>query len=254
MLARSARVGPRVAPRSRMKSAFAAMLLASCSAPPAPSALATPTAPDASALDARPDAPTADASTNGFLTDEVETRDGGNVLVDHVTYFSGSLRIHGVVCRPAGSGAHPLVMLDHGGFVGIAADTESSSACSKFAELGIVAALSSYRGEDGSDGSVEVCAGEVDDVLAMKAILAQEPYVLADRIATIGFSHGACIATMSALRDPSLRAVVDFSDPRTSRPRSLSGKPSSTTASRSARRRTRARRPARRCISISSRR
>jgi len=186
-----------------------ALLLVGCSAP----AATTPPPPEP-VNDAAADVANAvDAGATGFLTDETTAVDGGNVLVDAVTYLSGSLVIHGRVCRPASGGPHPLVMLDHGGFEGIDLDTTSVSACTGLASLGIVAAMSSYRGEDGSDGEVEVCLGEVDDVLAMKAILVAEPWVTADRVATVGFSHGACIATMSALRDPSLRAVVDFFGP-----------------------------------------
>src|SRR5450432_2242367 len=123
----------------------------------------------------------------------------------------GTLVIHGLVCRRAGGGVHPLVMLNHGGFYGI--DPTTRDQCVAFAQAGIVAGVSSYRGEDGSQGSVEVCLGEVDDVLAMKAVLSAQPYVDAERVATVGFSHGACIATMLALRDNTLRAAVDFFGP-----------------------------------------
>lgn len=179
----------------------------------APTGAPPPPAPaNDAAVDAAVDAEI-DAAPAGFLSDQSTTLDGGDVIVDDVTYLSGSLVVHGVVCRPSGAGAHPLVMLNHGGFVGIDADTRVRSACTGLAQLGIVGAMSSYRGEDGSDGAVEVCLGEVDDVLAMKNVLVQQPWIAPDRVATVGFSHGACIATRMALRDPTLRAAVDFFGP-----------------------------------------
>ncbi|HEY2369195.1 MAG TPA: hypothetical protein VGH87_22515, partial [Polyangiaceae bacterium] len=63
-----------------------------------------------------------------------------------------------------------LVMLNHGGFMGI--DPLTREQCTGFAKLGMVAGVSSYRSEDGSDGNI---------------------------------SHGACIAGMLALREPRLR-------------------------------------------------
>jgi pimeloyl-ACP methyl ester carboxylesterase len=193
---------------SSLAAVFATLLLAGCSgAAPAPVA-ATPAAPPDAGLDAgEAGAPV------GFLSDEPRASDGGGVVVDDVTYLSGTLVIHGRVCRPAGAGRHPLILLDHGGFVGIDADPTATEACGDLARIGIVAAMSEYRGEGGSDGAVEVCLGEVDDVLAMKAVMVVQPYVDAARVATVGFSHGACIATMTALRDPTLRAAVDFFGP-----------------------------------------
>src|SRR5205823_12674461 len=102
-------------------------------------------------------------------------------------------------------------MLDHGGFLGI--DPTTRDQCIGFAQYGIVAGASSYRGEDSSEGTVEVCLGEVDDVLAMKEILRAQPYVNPNRVGAVAFSHGACITDMLALRDKTLRAAVDFYGP-----------------------------------------
>jgi len=135
----------------------------------------------------------------------------GGVLVDDVTYRSGALVVHGIVCRPTNEASAPLVMLNHGGFMGI--DPLTREQCTGFAKLGMVAGVSSYRGEDGSDGVVEVCLGEVDDVAALEAILRAQAWVNPNRVATVGFSHGACVTDMLAVREPSLRAAVDFFGP-----------------------------------------
>jgi len=154
--------------------------------------------------------------TPTWLTDEVLAR-GQGIVVERVTYLSEGLRIVGQVCRPDDGASHSLLMIDHGGFDGnddaFAGDLAGTSLCLGAARAGYVVGESSYRGEDGSDGQVEVCLGEVDDVVAMLAILRAQSYVDPGRAAAFGGSHGGCITTMLALRDPTLKAAVDFVGP-----------------------------------------
>jgi dienelactone hydrolase len=144
--------------------------------------------------------------------------EGQGIVIEKVTYASGSLRVLGQVCRPDDTARHALVMVNHGGFSGntdVFAGNLSApdSFCINAARDGFVVGESSYRGEDGSDGRVEVCLGEVDDVVAMLAVLRGMPYVDPARVAAFGGSHGGCITTQLALRDPTLRAAVDFFGP-----------------------------------------
>src|SRR5258705_13141786 len=151
-----------------MRALASSLLLVACSAPaPAPIL--------------------AEAAESPFVSFEETTEDG--VLVDDVTYRSGALVVHGIVCRPPNGSASPLVMLNHGGFIGI--DPLTREQCTGFAKLGIVAGVSSYRGEDSSEGGVEGCLGEVDDVAPLEAILRTQPWVNPNRVATVGFRHGA---------------------------------------------------------------
>jgi dipeptidyl aminopeptidase/acylaminoacyl peptidase len=102
-------------------------------------------------------------------------------------------------------------MWSHGGFNGIGA--LDRDLCQRMAEAGYVAGLSEYRGEGGSDGRIEFCLGEVDDVERLLEILTSQPYVDGARIAVLGASHGGCITTRLALRRPSLSAAVDYVGP-----------------------------------------
>ena len=136
------------------------------------------------------------------------------LLVERVRYRSGGLVIVGMVCRPDDAVPHPVLVVNHGGFAGIGADWTSAEAlCRAAARNGLVVMQSSYRGEDGSEGQVEICAGEVDDVAAMLAIVRAQPYALGDHVVAFGGSHGGCISARLALRDPSLRAVAEWFGP-----------------------------------------
>jgi dipeptidyl aminopeptidase/acylaminoacyl peptidase len=78
------------------------------------------------------------------------------------------------------------------------------------ARLGYAVLAPAYRGEGGSEGAIEVAAGEVDDVLNGAALLAAHPRVDRARVAVTGSSHGALIAVLAAAREPHrFRCVVE---------------------------------------------
>lgn len=148
----------------------------------------------------------------------VELARGSGRIVEKVAYASGSLRVFGQICRPDDGARHPVILVNHGGFAGLAGesftgDLEAGSFCLNGAKLGYVIAESSYRGEDGSDGDIEVCLGEVDDVIALLDVVRRQPYADGDRVGAFGGSHGGCITTALAIREPSLRAAVDLCGP-----------------------------------------
>src|SRR5262249_2193540 len=105
--------------------------------------------------------------------------------------------IFGQVCRPVGPGPFALVVVNHGGASGLATEWNGGT-CASVARAGYVQVESSYRGEDGSDGPIEGCAGAGDDVLGMLQIARGLPFVDGRRIAMWGPSHGGCI-TLRAL-------------------------------------------------------
>ena len=139
-------------------------------------------------------------------------KDSG-VIVEKVTYRSGTLKVFGQVCRPNDTAKHPILMINHGGFSGLAQEWGGNLGCKEYARNGYVVLESSYRGEDGSDGQIEVCQGEVDDVLAMLEIGRSQTYAKPDRAAMVGFSHGGCISVRAVQRGAKVQALIDFFGP-----------------------------------------
>lgn len=135
----------------------------------------------------------------------------GGVLVEDVTYRSGALLIEGRVCRPNRGGANPALIWNHGGFAGIA--TDDDDVCDSLARLGYAVLMSSYRGQDGSDGAVEACLGEVDDVLALADIARQQRYVDNQRLVIAGASHGGCVTLRAVERGAPVYAAVAIAAP-----------------------------------------
>ena len=83
--------------------------------------------------------------------------------------------------------------------------------CPVLAAMGYVFLEPSYRGEDSSQGSVEVCLGEVDDTMQMIAVAQAQPYADATRVGVLGASHGGCVTLRAAERGvPALAAAEGF--------------------------------------------
>ena len=142
------------------------------------------------------------------------TKQSSRVVIEKVTYKSGDLIIFGQVCRPAGVGPHPVIIMNHGGFGGVPDWDAPKGFCAVAAKAGWAVAESSYRGEDGSGGRIEVCLGEVDDVLAMLDVVRAQSYADPKRIAMIGLSHGGCITTKAVERGADIDLAVDIAGPK----------------------------------------
>jgi dipeptidyl aminopeptidase/acylaminoacyl peptidase len=131
-----------------------------------------------------------------WLSTTVTMQDAA-IVVEQVTYLADGLVLKGQVCRPNDAARHPVLLFDHGGFAGLGTELDGGL-CVALARQGKVMLEPSYRGEDGSAGVVEVCRGEVDDVLAMLAIGLVQAYADPSHVGIHGSSHGGCV-TLRAL-------------------------------------------------------
>jgi acetyl esterase/lipase len=157
-----------------------------------------------------PAAPTPQAAT---WESAVRTTETAAVVIERVAYRSGALRIVGQVCRPAAAGPHPVMVINHGGFEGLGSEWNGGMCRNVAEQLGYVVVQSSYRGEDGSEGGIEICLGEVDDVLAMLDVALAQPYADRRRVVMWGGSHGGCITTRAFQRGAPVHAAVDVFGP-----------------------------------------
>lgn len=140
------------------------------------------------------------------LVDETEVGTQQGVAIKKWTYTSGGLLVKGELYLPAGEEKLPLVVFNHDGVSGISKEHRASSV--RLAKAGFVVFAPSYRGEDGSQGVIEIAKGEVQDVLNATELLRKHPRVKPDRVAFAGASHGALISVLAAAQDKSVKAVV----------------------------------------------
>jgi hypothetical protein len=155
-------------------------------------------------------------------------------------YMSGNLRIFGLLCSPTSlSGPHPVAILNHGlatVFIGIvpvfpAIEKSGWTGCTSMAAAGWFTAISTYRGEiigsavggglpapyqnwwGLSDGALELCLGEVDDVLALLAAVKTLPNADPSHIMMWGHSHGSCITERAIERGAQVQIAVSLDGP-----------------------------------------
>lgn len=138
-----------------------------------------------------------------------------------VEYASQGLQIYGLVCRPLGDEPRPVHIFNHGGTEGLT--QFDLDLCKTWASLGWITAMSAYRGESvqigsvmpyQSEGQVELCMGEVTDVMRLQEIVhAQIPTARRDRVLMTGLSHGGCITTRAVERGAKVQAAADVFGP-----------------------------------------
>ncbi len=134
--------------------------------------------------------------------------DGATPGIGRYEYMSGTLRVRCEIVAPAGLllDSLPTLILCHGGVRGITWRMRQKAL--ELSSMGYLMIMPSYRGEDGSDGEIEIAAGEVDDVRICIDLLRESDVVDSSRMAVIGSSHGALIAALAASQDPSFPPIV----------------------------------------------
>jgi len=139
-----------------------------------------------------------------------------------VTFASGTVVLHGVVHRPAGSGPFPAVLYNHGSAPGMLSVDAAEALGPKFAARGWLFFMPFRRGQGLSASAgpyimdqIRAAPGtargatmvrlletdHLDDQLAGLAWLRAQPYVAAARIAVGGNSFGGIETVLGAERD-----------------------------------------------------
>ena len=138
------------------------------------------------------------------LPDKFEVvSDETNDSIREIDFFypSDNLRVRGRLFIPANSEPpFKLIVFNHGGINGI---YEGIKIISR--ELaknhGFAVFAPSYRGEDDSEGEIEIAAGEVDDVLNGLKLLVEISFVDRNNVYMVGSSHGALITLIAMAKD-----------------------------------------------------
>ncbi|MDQ7823334.1 MAG: dienelactone hydrolase family protein [Candidatus Eremiobacteraeota bacterium] len=130
------------------------------------------------------------------------------IVIEKLSYLSGGLKVRGLLFTPRHEGGArlPCVIFCHDGISGISREHRLSSI--RLARMGYAVFCPSYRGEDGSEGTVEIAKGEVTDVLSAMKLCAGLDGIEGSRMALAGASHGALICVLAAARTSEPKALV----------------------------------------------
>lgn len=165
---------------------------------------------------AAPQSPTSTALPDGTLVARLRLATVDQVALELVAYASSGLVVAGLLAYPDDGNRHTTVIHVHGGLGGIFtnADGDMVQTCIDWVQrYGRTAFAPSLRGQDGGEGTPELCLGEADDVAAAVILMRSLEVTEPDRVALVGGSTGGCFVLRAAPRIAGLRAVVAFVPP-----------------------------------------
>jgi hypothetical protein len=147
-----------------------------------------------------------------------------------VAMGSSSLTVYAYLCTPMGSGPFPVQIYNHPGYAGIVGSVPPSAPplaeddlgnCIQGATNGWITAMSSYRGETatfgsmtyggGESGQIETCLGEATDVLRLTTLVLARPHVNDNHALMWGWSHGGCVTDRAIEQGAPVQAAATFS-------------------------------------------
>lgn len=148
----------------------------------------------------------AEAQTRWIRQDKIEETQG--VTIYQCSYWSQHFKVRGELYIPSVQEGEQLraVVFNHDGISGISKSHRKSSV--RLAKMGYVVFSPSYRGEDGSEGQIEIAKGEVLDVLNVIPYLWSTPEVKREPVVMFGASHGALISVLAASRSQKIAGVI----------------------------------------------
>jgi dienelactone hydrolase len=142
---------------------------------------------------------------------------------EELTYLSGGLKIKAYLYRPRGQGPFPAVIYSHGSRTRVELQESGRYEwlAHRLTRQGYLVLVAEWRGYGGSEEQGVVggegldtlrwgLPGEINDVLAAVAFLAERPDTDANRIALVGKSLGGLVSILAAAEQPRIRAVVSL--------------------------------------------
>jgi hypothetical protein len=174
---------------------------------------------------------TTDLVSNAQLPFGITTVNGTTVSWQVGNYYSSdNLQIYGLLCTPTSlTGRYPVAILNHGLTIATgwpAIQGPAWTGCTTMAGSGWLTAITTYRGETisqlpapygsftaTSGGFLEMCAGEVDDVLNLLSAVTALPIANPQQVFMWGHSHGSCITELAIERGAPVQVAVSLDGP-----------------------------------------
>ena len=158
----------------------------------------------------------AQSTPDGTVLGRQRIAANATIALDVVAYASTGLSVGGLLCYPDDGASHSTVIHVPGGtggaFNGVAGDMVQT--CIDWAVLhGRTAFIPSLRGNDGGEGTPELCLGEGNDVVAAAVMMRSLEVTGAAPLGLVGGLIGGCVALRAAPFIPALAAVVAYVPP-----------------------------------------
>jgi dipeptidyl aminopeptidase/acylaminoacyl peptidase len=116
------------------------------------------------------------------------------LIFNKITYLSDGLKVKGVLIEPKHNPKKlmPCLIYNRGGSgeFGTIDEKKIFNDLAEFASWGYVVIASQYRGNDGSEGKDEYCGSDINDIINLKKIIDEHPYIDTSKIFMFGASRG----------------------------------------------------------------
>lgn len=139
---------------------------------------------------------------------------GVSTITTRIIYRSDGRRIRGIAVAPRAPGRHPVIIFNHGGIGRIGRIVLGDILeFNRLAARGYIVLASTYRGEQGSEGTPDMDGGDVADTLALLKVAAQLPGADISRIGMLGFSRGGLVTYGALAKTDRIAAAVIMGGP-----------------------------------------
>lgn len=130
------------------------------------------------------------------------------VCLEEITYWSGGLRVKGLLAVPKAEGRYDGLLYLRGGIQHVGMVRPARIA--QFASNGLVVFAPYYRGNRGGEGRDEFAGDDRHDAIAGIEVLKQQPAVNSERIHLFSFSRGGIMALWTAILRDDLKSMVTW--------------------------------------------
>ncbi|WP_130733831.1 S9 family peptidase [Flavobacterium sp. J27] len=132
-----------------------------------------------------------------------------SIEVHNIQYLSDGLKVNGLLITPKYLSKAPCVIFNRGGNQDFGAlNIMAALRLGKLAKEGYVVIASQYRGNAGGEGKEEFGGKDVNDVLQLITVLAEEKIADTSRIGMYGWSRGGMMTYRALTNTNKIKAAV----------------------------------------------
>lgn len=132
------------------------------------------------------------------------------VKMEELFYLSDGLKVKGFMVRPVKEGNYPCVIYNRGGNKEFGKITPRKVVfiLARIASWGYTVVASQYRGNDGGEGKEEFGGADVNDILNLIPLLANEPKADTSRMGIYGWSRGGMMTYLTLTKTNRFKAAI----------------------------------------------
>ncbi|MCA1056810.1 prolyl oligopeptidase family serine peptidase [Rossellomorea aquimaris] len=131
-----------------------------------------------------------------------------NVELYEIVYYSGGLRVKGLLAQPVSDGQYDGFLYLRGGIKGVGMVRPARIA--QFAQQGFIVFAPYYRGNRGGEGNEDFAGDDREDAFSALQLLKKHERVKEGRVHVFGFSRGGVMALLTGIGTNGVTSIVTW--------------------------------------------